>query len=153
MPAACARARVCRMVLVEPPIAMSRMKELTIACSVMISSGRTFFSRQRLSACAAWRVSDRRSGLGSVLRKVLSTQRSAGMVPLPGSATPRASPRQFMELAVNMPAQLPQPGQAVSASFRSSPSVILPTLCLPTASKTVIRSVLPGPASIGPPLR
>ena len=39
---------------------------------------------------------------------------TAGMVPLPGRPMPRASVRQFMELAVNMPAQEPQPGQAHS---------------------------------------
>ena len=35
------------------------------------------------------------------------------MVPLPGRARPMASVRQFMELAVNMPAQEPQVGQTV----------------------------------------
>ena len=35
------------------------------------------------------------------------------MVPLPGSAKPMASVRQFIELAVNMPAQEPQVGQTV----------------------------------------
>ena len=45
---------------------------------------------------------------------------TAGMVPLPGRPRPRASVRQFMELAVNMPAQEPQPGQAHSSSSSSS---------------------------------
>ena len=36
----------------------------------------------------------------------------AKMVPLPGSAKPMASFRQFMELAVNIPEQHPHPGQA-----------------------------------------
>ena len=35
------------------------------------------------------------------------------MVPLPGSAMPTTSARQFMELAVNMPEQEPQVGQAL----------------------------------------
>lgn len=35
------------------------------------------------------------------------------MVPLPGRARPMASVRQFIELAVNMPAQEPQVGQTV----------------------------------------
>ena len=37
---------------------------------------------------------------------------TAGMVPFPGRAMPSTSHRQFMELAVNMPEQEPQPGQA-----------------------------------------
>ena len=45
----------------------------------------------------------------------------AGMVPLPGRAMPMASVRQFMELAVYMPEQEPQVGQALS-SYSSTPS-------------------------------
>ncbi len=45
-----------------------------------------------------------------------------------------------MELAVNMPAQEPQPGQAHSERSLSSASAILPALTAPTPSKTVIRS-------------
>ena len=37
------------------------------------------------------------------------------MVPLPGSARPSASVRQFIEFAVNMPEQEPQVGQADSS--------------------------------------
>ena len=112
-------------------MAMSSTKALSSACSFTISSGRMFRSRQRFRACAACLTSAMRSGLSSVTPFSLSAQRSAGMVPLPGSARPITSPRQFIELAVNMPAQLPQPGQARSASARSSASLILPTLCLP----------------------
>ena len=60
-----------------------------------------------------------------------------------------------MELAVNMPAQAPQPGQARSAMRSSSSSLKVPLRTRPTASKTVIRSPrvcgprLPG--SMGPP--
>ena len=133
-------------------MAMSSTNAFTSACSFTMSSGRMFPSRQRFNACADCLTSAMRSGLGSVVVLSLSAQRSAGVVPLPGSARPITSPRQFIELAVNIPAQLPQPGQARSASPRNSVSLILPTLCLPTASNTVIRSVLPGPASIGPPL-
>ena len=53
---------------------------------------------------------------------------TAGIVPLPGRPMPSASVRQFMELAVNMPAQEPQPGQAHSSSSSSSSSLILPPL-------------------------
>ena len=45
----------------------------------------------------------------------MRSEYTAGMVPLPGSAMPRASVRQFMEFAVNMPEQLPQVGHAVSS--------------------------------------
>ena len=47
--------------------------------------------------------------------------RGAGMVPLPGRAMPMASVRQFMELAVYMPEQEPQLGQAFS-SYSSTPA-------------------------------
>ena len=40
---------------------------------------------------------------------------TAGIVPLPGSARPMASVRQFMEFAVNIPAQDPHVGHAVSS--------------------------------------
>ncbi len=42
IPAECASASACRMVLVDPPMAISSTKALTSACSVTISSGRTF---------------------------------------------------------------------------------------------------------------
>ena len=41
----------------------------------------------------------------------------ASVVPLPGSARPSASVRQFIEFAVNMPEHEPQVGQA-SCSMR-----------------------------------
>ena len=43
------------------------------------------------------------------------------MVPLPRRPMPMASVRQFMELAVYMPEQEPQVGQALS-SYSSTPS-------------------------------
>ena len=54
------------------------------------------------------------------------------MVPLPGNAMPSASLKQFMELAVNMPEQEPQVGQALCSSFFKSASVILPACNWPT---------------------
>ena len=77
------------------------------------------------------------------------------MVPLPGRAMPMASVRQFMELAVYMPEQEPQVGQASSSSLCSSLSSIEPAAWLPTASNISDRPIrtprcLPG--SIGPPL-
>ena len=59
-----------------------------------------------------------------------------------------------MELAVNMPAQEPQPGQAHSEISLSSSSLIFPPFTAPTPSKTVIKSTawpLKRPASMGPP--
>ncbi len=75
----------------------------------------------------------------------------ASVVPLPGSASPIASARQFIELAVNMPLQEPQVGQALSSIASSSSSETLSSAAAIIGS---IRSSLrPGvfPASIGPP--
>ena len=46
-----------------------------------------------------------------------------------------------MELAVNMPEQLPQVGQAVPSSQWHSSSVMVPAVTWPTASKRELRSV------------
>lgn len=43
----------------------------------------------------------------------------ARVVPLPGRARPMASFRQFIEFAVNMPAQEPQVGQAFASMLAS----------------------------------
>ncbi len=74
---------------------------------------------------------------------------------MPGSAIPSASVMQFIELAVYIPEQEPQVGQASSSYCFSSASENLPALTLPTASKTALRSTTLSPtrpASIGPPL-
>jgi len=79
---------------------------------------------------------------------------TAGTVPLPGKPIPRASVRQFIEFAVNMPAQEPQPGQALSSIRASSLASILPAFRAPTASNTLLRSRLRPPSSsdsMGPP--
>ncbi len=47
---------------------------------------------------------------------------------------PSASVMQAMVLAVNMPLQLPQLGQALDSSSSSSVSVILPAATCPMAS-------------------
>ena len=41
---------------------------------------------------------------------------TAGVVPLPGSAMPMASDRQFIEFAVYIPAHEPQPGQELHSA-------------------------------------
>ena len=81
----------------------------------------------------------------------------ASVEPLPGSASPIASVRQFIELAVNMPEQEPQVGQAERSISPSCSSV---TASLAEAIIASMRSSLacttPSmatvlPASIGPP--
>ena len=59
---------------------------------------------------------------------------TAGIVPLPGSPSPRDSVRQFIEFAVNIPEQAPQPGQAICSISRNCASEILPEATAPTAS-------------------
>ncbi len=73
------------------------------------------------------------------------------MVPLPGSERPMASVRQFMELAVNMPEQEPQVGQAwFSTSATSSSERVLSALLIMASIRSSL--ALPRtPASIGPP--
>lgn len=73
------------------------------------------------------------------------------MVPLPGKASPMASVSEFIELAVNMPEQLPQPGQAQPSSSATSSSLTDGSAPFTIA---VIRSAFSPrqrPASMGPP--
>src|SRR5699024_7364964 len=62
----------------------------------------------------------------------------AKVVPLPGSARPKATVRQFMEFAVNIPEQEPQVGQADSSTIARPASS---TFALADAVTAVIRSV------------
>ena len=62
------------------------------------------------------------------------------MVPLPGRAMPRASHRQFIELAVNMPEHEPQVGQALCSSFEQTPRQIFPVWSSATPLNTEIKS-------------
>ncbi len=80
----------------------------------------------------------------------------ATTVPLPGSDRPSASVRQFIELAVNMPEQEPQVGQAErSISSRSSsltdesPAPIMASI---RSSFTLTPASRVLPASMGPPV-
>ena len=74
---------------------------------------------------------------------------------MPGKARPMASARQFMLLAVNIPEQLPQVGQAAFSISSSSSAESWPFCFLAPATKASIRlTTLPEavrPASIGPP--
>ncbi len=138
----------CKTVLVEQPNAMSTATALLTASWVTMSDGRMFFSNNSITFIPAF--------LARRMREAIT----AGVVPLPGRARPMVSERQFMELAVNMPAQEPQPGQAPSANSSNCSSVIWPLFTRPTPSKTVMRSVLLSlpkwgdfkPANMGPPL-
>ncbi len=116
-------------VLVEPPKAMSTVIALAKASAVMIAEGLMPFSTSSMTCIPA-----------SFASRIRSAQ-TAGTVPFPGRPIPRTSVRQFIELAVNIPAQEPTPGQAQPSASRSSSIVISPTLALPTYSKTVMRSI------------
>jgi hypothetical protein len=58
----------------------------------------------------------------------------ATTVPLPGSDRPSASVRQFIELAVNMPEQEPQVGQAERSTSATSASETLSSAAITMAS-------------------
>ena len=80
---------------------------------------------------------------------------TAGTVPFPGSASPIASDRQFMLLAVYMPEHEPHPGHELFSNSASSASSIRFAFLAPAASNSTERltSLSPTlPASIGPPL-
>ena len=100
--------------MVEQPRAISTVRAFRTASFVMMSLGRIFFlyiSITCIPACFARRI---------------RSEYTAGMVPLPLRPIPRASVRQFMELAVYIPEQDPQVGQALFSNSVSSSSVILP---------------------------
>src|SRR3990167_11427661 len=77
----------------------------------------------------------------------------ARVEPLPGNANPRASTRQFIELAVNMPEHEPQVGQALrsySATF-SSEALESAAITMASTRSRPWEASLVLPASIGPP--
>ncbi len=142
-PASCAIAGKCRTVLVEQPIAISAISAFLKAAAVIIACGRISCSNRRITCMPACLASRRRP------------ESTAATVPLPGKAIPKTSERQFMELAVNIPEQLPQVGQAFCSIASNSACVSLPAAKAPEASKLEFKSsVLPCslPANIGPPL-
>ena len=77
----------------------------------------------------------------------------ASTVPLPGSARPMASVSEFIELAVNIPEQLPHPGQAHDSISFSSSSLTDGSAPLTMAVIKSAFSPRQRPASIGPPLQ
>ncbi len=128
-PASLAIAGRCNTVFVEPPSAISTATAFSKAAAVIMSRG------QRLAASSA---------ITCIPARFANRNRAAviaGIVPLPGKPMPRASVRQFIVFAVNIPAQEPQPGQAAISRSHSSSSVNLPALYFPTASNIVLRSM------------
>ena len=77
----------------------------------------------------------------------------ASMEPLPGRLSPSASVRQFIELAVNMPEQDPQVGQAERSYSATTSSGTLSSAAITMAStrSSLFSDSLVLPASIGPP--
>ena len=115
-------AKVCNTVFVEPSIAISRANASSIASRVTISLGFKSFLIFSTSLNAAALIISLRCSL------------TAKAVPLYGSAKPKTSIKQFIEFAVNIPAQEPQVGQAFCSISRNSSFEIEPSLNAPTAS-------------------
>ena len=146
----CAAASRCSTVLVEPPIAMSRVIAFSNAWKLAMVRG---------SALASSSSYQRRAR--STIRWPASTnswRRSAWVatiVPLPGSDRPSASVRQFIELAVNMPEHEPQVGHAERSISLTSSSLTALSAAATIASIRSTFLILPFaltlPASIGPP--
>ena len=148
----CAAARMCSTVLVEPPIATSSAIAFSKAARVAMLRGSAEASSSRYQRVA--RSITVRPACSNSARRAACVAR---VEPLPGSARPSASVRQFIELAVNMPEHEPQVGQA-ERSTESSPASS--TDADADAEMAVIRSVgayttppttTALPASIGPP--
>ena len=148
----CAAARMCSTVFVEPPMATSSAIAFSNAARVAMLRG---------SALASSWSYQRRHRSMTVRPASRNNSRRAACVasvdPLPGRASPRASVRQFIEFAVNMPEHEPQVGQADRSTSVSPESS---TCGDAEAEIAVIRSVgacaTPStttalPASIGPP--
>ncbi len=143
---------MCSTVFVEPPIAMSKAMALQEASLVAMPRGSAEASSwkyQRLaSSTTVWPARTKRSRRAALV---------AWVEPLPGSESPRASVRQFIEFAVNIPEREPHVGHAERSTSESASS---PTDSSAEADIAVIRSVgacaTPSttsalPASIGPP--
>ena len=104
----------CSMELVEQPSAISTVSAFKTASFVMISRGLIFCCKSAITAMPACFAS------------LMRSEYTAGMVPLPARPMPRASVRQFMELAVYMPEQEPQVGQTLFSNSHTSSSVMAP---------------------------
>ena len=109
-------ANICKIVFELPPIAISQTKAFLIAflfkIFFILNLSSSAISQILLAAALA---SSSRSGV------------SAKIVPLPTKAIPIASQSEFIEFAVNIPLQLPPPGQDSHSSIFNFFSSILPT--------------------------
>lgn len=144
----CAAASRCRMVLVEPPIAISSVIAFSNASNVAMPRGRAVGSSppyQRWHSSTATRPARKNNCSRSAW--------VATTVPLPGSDRPSASVRQFIELAVNMPEHEPQVGQALRSNSATFSSEALSSAAITIASirSSLCSASLVLPASIGPP--
>ena len=137
-PASWAMASMCSTVFVLPPIAMSRIIELSIDSAVTISRGKRPCPGPSFSNCQTISTIRSAARRKSFLRSALV----ASSVPLLGRAMPRASHRQFMLLAVNMPEQEPQVGQPACSNASSSSAESLPCCLAAAPAKTSIRSTV-----------
>ncbi len=113
-----AMASRCKTVLVEPPMAISRVIEFKKAERVAIFRGSTDPSSLLYQASAISTI--RFAARSKSCRRLLWV---ATMVPFPGSARPKASFSEFMEFAVNIPEQEPQVGQAQRSTIATSSSL------------------------------
>ncbi len=142
-------ANICSTVFVLPPIAISTTNALCTAFSFRILRNLNFSVSVESNAISTIR-------LAATLKSSSRSLVSAGIVPLPLSATPIASQSVFIEFAVNIPLQLPPLGQASHSISCSLFSSILPFAYAPTASNAEFKSsIVPSlsfPALIGPPL-
>ena len=77
----------------------------------------------------------------------------AKVVPLPGKLKPKASVKQFIEFAVNMPEHDPHVGQALRSYSATSSSLAFSSTAMTIAStkSSFLSANLVFPASIGPP--
>ena len=145
-PASWAMANRCSTVLVEPPMAISSDMALKKAARLAMERGNT---RASPFSYQAWHISTMRSAAASNRSSLAAWV--ATTVPLPGRARPRASLRQFMELAVNMPEQEPQVGQALRSTSARSTSLTWSSAAMTMASIKSSERPKARPASMGPP--
>jgi hypothetical protein len=143
-PASWAMAGRWSMVLVEQPRAMSMVSALWKAAFRSLCRGAEMLRSESSMICMPVFLASRSRA-----------ERVAGMVPLPRSAMPMASVRQFMELAVYMPEQEPQVGQAFSYIFLHSVFVqrsgVIGAHGLEHVGQAGALPSLRCPASMGPP--
>ena len=132
-------ANKCNTALVEPPNAMTTVIAFSKACFVRMSLGLMPRFIKLLTASPAALESS---------NLILDT---ASWAELLGRLRPMASIAEAIVFAVYIPPQDPGPGIASDSIWVNSISVILPSECCPTASKTETTSVLFFPGLILPP--